>query len=121
MLPEYFEFYNPVKLLCGQWSLENIPYELGRLRVKKPLMLVSGTMLQQGILQMMGEPMPMVLESGIPQDSSFELVERRTRGKRAVTEWLPSAAARCWIQPRRCECCWSRSRLLCVGCWAASG
>ena len=54
MLPEYFEFYNPVKLLCGQWSLENIPYELGRLRVKKPLMLVSGTMLQQGILQMMG-------------------------------------------------------------------
>lgn len=76
MLPEYFEFYNPVKLLCGQWSLENIPYELGRLRVKKPLMLVSGTMLQQGILQMMGEPMPMVLESGIPQDSSFELVER---------------------------------------------
>lgn len=76
MLPEYFEFYNPVKLLCGQWSLENIPYELGRLRVKKPLMLVSGTMLQQGILQMIGEPMPMVLESGIPQDSSFELVER---------------------------------------------
>ena len=76
MLPEYFEFYNPVKLLCGQWSLENIPYELGRLRVKKPLMLVSGTMLQQGILQMMGEPMPMVLESGIPQESSFELVER---------------------------------------------
>lgn len=76
MLPEYFEFYNPVKLLCGQWSLENIPYELGRLRVKKPLMLVSGTMLRQGILQMMGEPMPMVLESGIPQDSSFELVER---------------------------------------------
>lgn len=66
MLPEYFEFYNPVKLLCGQWSLENIPYELGRLRVKKPLMLVSGTMLQQGILQMMGEPMPMVLESGHP-------------------------------------------------------
>ena len=65
MLPEYFEFYNPVKLLCGQWSLENIPYELGRLRVKKPLMLVSGTMLQQGILQMMGEPMPMVLESGM--------------------------------------------------------
>ena len=76
MLPEYFEFYNPVKLLCGQWSLENIPYELGRLRVKKPLMLVSGTMLRQGILQMMGEPMPMVLESGIPQDSSFELVKR---------------------------------------------
>ena len=76
MLPEYFEFYNPVKLLCGQWSRENIPYELGRLRVKKPLMLVSGTMLRQGILQMMGEPMPMVLESGIPQDSSFELVER---------------------------------------------
>ena len=120
MLPEYFEFYNPVKLLCGQWSLENIPYELGRLRVKKPLMLVSGTMLRQGILQMMGEPMPMVAFRRIPP-SSWSSDWLRTRGKRAVTEWLPSAAARCWIQPRRCECCWSRSRPLCVGCWAASG
>ena len=31
MLPEYFEFLNPVKMLCGSGALENIPYELDRL------------------------------------------------------------------------------------------
>ena len=41
MLPEYFEFLNPVKMLCGSGALENIPYELDRLGVKKPLALVS--------------------------------------------------------------------------------
>ena len=25
MLPEYFEFLNPVKMLCGSGALENIP------------------------------------------------------------------------------------------------
>ena len=30
MLPEYFEFLNPVKMLCGSGALENIPYELDR-------------------------------------------------------------------------------------------
>ena len=34
MLPEYFEFLNPVKMLCGSGALENIPYELDRLGVK---------------------------------------------------------------------------------------
>ena len=28
MMPEYFEFYNPVKIMCGEAALENIPYEL---------------------------------------------------------------------------------------------
>lgn len=34
MLPEYFEFLNPVKMLCGSGALENIPYELDRLGSK---------------------------------------------------------------------------------------
>ena len=35
MLPEYFEFLNPVKMLCGSGALENIPYELDRLGGQK--------------------------------------------------------------------------------------
>ncbi|NLB88912.1 MAG: iron-containing alcohol dehydrogenase [Syntrophomonadaceae bacterium] len=31
MLPSYFEYYNPVKIISGHKSLENAPYELKRL------------------------------------------------------------------------------------------
>ena len=54
MLPEYFEFLNPVKMLCGSGALENIPYELDRLGVKKPLALVSSTLLEEGVIEMTG-------------------------------------------------------------------
>jgi alcohol dehydrogenase len=75
MLPEYFEFHNPVKLLCGQTALENIPYEMGRLGCKKPFLLVSRTMLESGILEMMGGRYQALVGTDIPKDSSFAVVE----------------------------------------------
>ena len=51
---EYFEFYNPVKLLCGESALENIPYELAILGSKRPLVLISRTMMEDGILEQIG-------------------------------------------------------------------
>lgn len=35
MLPEYFQYYNPVKILSGRMALENVPFELGLLNAKK--------------------------------------------------------------------------------------
>ena len=75
MLPEYFEFLNPVKLLCGSGALENIPYELDRLGVKKPLALVSSTLLEEGIIERIGGKLDAVIQSDIPKDSSFSLVD----------------------------------------------
>ena len=40
MMPEYFEFYNPVKIMCGEAALENIPYELTRLGAHKIFVLI---------------------------------------------------------------------------------
>ena len=71
MLPEYFEFLNPVKMLCGSGALENIPYELDRLGVKKPLALVSSTLLEEGIIERIGGKLDAVIQSDIPKDSSF--------------------------------------------------
>ena len=51
MMPEYFEFYNPVKIMCGEAALENIPYELTRLGAHKIFVLISRTMLNDGILE----------------------------------------------------------------------
>ena len=62
MLPEYFEFLNPVKMLCGSGALENIPYEHARLGVKKPLALVSRTLLEEGIMEMIGGKLEAVIQ-----------------------------------------------------------
>ena len=75
MLPEYFEFLNPVKMLCGSGALENIPYELDRLGVKKPLALVSRTLLEEGVIERIGGKLDAVIQSDIPKDSSFSLVD----------------------------------------------
>ena len=82
MLPEYFEFHNPVKLLCGQTALENIPYEMGRLGCKKPFLLISRTMLDGGILEMMGGRYQALIGTDIPKDSSFAVVEGLARQAR---------------------------------------
>lgn len=82
MLPEYFEFHNPVKLQCGQTALENIPYEMGRLGCKKPFLLISRTMLDGGILEMMGGRYQALIGTDIPKDSSFAVVEGLARQAR---------------------------------------
>ena len=78
MLPEYFEFYNPVKILCGHHALENIPYELMRLGSQKPFVLISRTMMEQGVLEMIGGRINALIRSDIPKDSSFALVDEIT-------------------------------------------
>lgn len=72
---EYFEFYNPVKLLCGDSALENIPYELARLGSKRPLVLISRTMLENGMLEQIGGRYQAIIETDIPKDSSFSVVD----------------------------------------------
>ena len=41
MLPLYYEYHNPVKILSGEAALENIPYELHALDAHAPLLLLS--------------------------------------------------------------------------------
>ena len=39
MIPQYFEFYNPVKILSGKQALENIAFELKQLNASRPMLL----------------------------------------------------------------------------------
>ncbi|MEJ2268087.1 MAG: hypothetical protein P8X70_03355 [Nanoarchaeota archaeon] len=41
MIPSYFEFLNPVKILSGRLAVDNIPYELENLGVKTPLVITD--------------------------------------------------------------------------------
>lgn len=78
MLPGYFEFYNPVKVLCGNAALENISYELNRLGAKKPFLLVSRTMLENGIPERIGGNFKFLVETDLPEIPSFHQVEELT-------------------------------------------
>lgn len=75
MIPDYFEFYNPTKILCGNHSLENIPYELERLGTERTLILISKKMREQGILEMIGGRYHALIESDIPEYPSFDTVD----------------------------------------------
>lgn len=50
MIPSYFEFYNPVKIISGDLALENIPYELKQMQVERPLIVSDPGVAQAGLL-----------------------------------------------------------------------
>lgn len=58
MLPSYYEYYNPVKIMSGHRALENLPYELDLLGAKRPLIItdrgVSGAGLVKTLLKALG-------------------------------------------------------------------
>jgi len=52
MLPAYYEFFNPVKILSGDKSLENIPFELERAGCRLPMVITDSGVAQAGLLDM---------------------------------------------------------------------
>lgn len=80
MLPIYYEYHNPVKILSGEAALENIPYELGVLEAKAPLLLSDAGLVQVGavdlVLTHMKPAAPKAIFTEIPPDSSVEVVNR---------------------------------------------
>lgn len=51
MLPAYFEFENPVKILSGLKALDNLPFELKRLGAEKPLIVTDPGIAKAGIVK----------------------------------------------------------------------
>lgn len=50
MMPSYFEFHCPVKIVCGHKALENLPYELKRLGASRPLIITDLGVAKAGLL-----------------------------------------------------------------------
>lgn len=83
MLPLYYEYHNPVKILSGEAALENIPYELGVLEAKAPLLLSDAGLVQVGavdtVLSHMKPAVPKATFTNIPPDSSVAVVNEIAR------------------------------------------
>ncbi len=82
MLPNYYEFYSPVKINSGQDALETIPYEFKQLQVNKPLIVTDQGIKQAGLLKILLKALE---NSGlsvsddwiydrVPSDSSVDVV-----------------------------------------------
>lgn len=78
MLPLYYEYHNPVKILSGEAALENIPYELSTLGASAPMLLSDRGLLDAGavdqVRQAMAPLVPRVCYTQVPPDSSVDVV-----------------------------------------------
>lgn len=51
VIPEYYEFFNSVKVISGYKALETIPFELGRLGAKRPIIITDKGVAQAGLIK----------------------------------------------------------------------
>lgn len=52
MLPSYYEFYNPVKIVSGHKALDNLPYELEQLGAKRPIIITDKGVVGAGLVDL---------------------------------------------------------------------
>jgi len=82
VLNQYFEFYNPVKILSGKNALEHIPHELLTIGCSKPLILTNQMLKDIGVLKILldafsgSEIEATAVFTDVPQDSSVETVNK---------------------------------------------
>jgi alcohol dehydrogenase len=89
MIPQYFEFYNPVKILSGKQALENLAFELKQMNASRPMLLTNSMLTSVGLTGIVREALhgseitaAAVFEE-IPPDSSIHVVNEAGRLFRA--------------------------------------
>ena len=82
MLPDYYEFICPVKILSGLKALSNLPYELTLLGVKRPLIVTDQGVVKAGLLKLVTEAFseskikPGAIFDETPPDSGSAVVNK---------------------------------------------
>ncbi len=82
MIPSYYEFYNPVKVVAGNKAVDNLPYELDHLGAKRPLIVTDKGVVAAGLMQLVAdsflgqEAVLAAVYEDTPPDSSVEVVNK---------------------------------------------
>lgn len=90
MIPQYFEFYNSVKILSGSQALENIAFELKQLNATRPMLLTNSMLTSVGLTGIVQEALRGseitlgAIYEEIPPDSSIHVVNEVGRLFRAA-------------------------------------
>ena len=82
MIPDYYEFCNPVKIVSGSKAIEHIGYELEALGAKRPMVLTNTQLLELKVATIVldaladttAEPVPAVV--GITMNGTVRLPMR---------------------------------------------
>ncbi len=80
MLPDYYEFYNPVKINAGSEALETIPYELRQMNVSRPIIITDKGITNADLLKILidsfddSDLVIGVIYDETPPDSSLKTV-----------------------------------------------
>ncbi len=82
LLPSYYEFFNPVKILSGYKALDNLPYELDQLGAKRPIIITDKGVVKAGLVKFVqgafessGMTIGAIFDE-VPPDSSSQVVNR---------------------------------------------
>ncbi len=51
MLPDYYEYHNPVKILAGRNACDNIPHELDALDAARPIIITDAGVVNAGLIE----------------------------------------------------------------------
>lgn len=82
MLPEYYEFFLPVKINSGKDALETLGWEMQQMGVKKPIILTDQGIVAAGLLDIFlkaqkGSGLDLsVIYDRVPSDSSIDVVNQ---------------------------------------------
>lgn len=80
MIPKYYEFFSPVKIISGLKSLENLPYELDALGAFRPILITDQGVTRAGLVQQVVDTFADshavigAVYDKVPQDSSSAVV-----------------------------------------------
>jgi alcohol dehydrogenase len=80
MLPSYYEFYNPVKIISGHKALDNLPYELELLGAQRPLIITDPGVVRARLVRHVrrafaeSDIVVGALYDQVPPDSSLKVV-----------------------------------------------
>uniref|UniRef100_A0A7V3ZXA8 Iron-containing alcohol dehydrogenase n=1 Tax=candidate division WOR-3 bacterium TaxID=2052148 RepID=A0A7V3ZXA8_UNCW3 len=80
-IPEYFEFYSPVKILSGVNALDNLPGEIKFLKTSKPLLITDKGVIKAGIFKHVEEVLrehniDFIVFDNVPPDSDLNVVKQ---------------------------------------------
>lgn len=80
MIPKYYEFFSPVKIISGLKALENLPYELDALGAFRPILITDQGVTRAGLVQQVVDTFADshavigAVYDKVPQDSSSAVV-----------------------------------------------
>ena len=94
MIPSYYEYHNPVKILSGKKACENIPHELDMMGASRPIIITDHGVVKAGLLNILKKSLKnsKVIVGGIyektPPDSSVDTVNEIAKTNTPVTDFV---------------------------------